>query len=379
MKLAVYADLAPGGAAYALTRFLEHLPPSWEVTAFAPHGGHAWKAGAERVGPPEPAPLPGPRYYVNRFTRLRRLAALERAEAELARRAGAFDRWLVHSCRDRGAPRLLSELGDRAVFYCTEPLRLYREPAPPDSTSPWLRTAAHALYKPVSARLNAADARHGARAARSLANSNYTQGRCAAVYGTQPDVVYPSVDPRILDAPGGDGDGGYVLSPGALLPQKGHGRVLRALARLKHPPQLVIAGASGRPGYAKRMRTLAKKHGVSLRIVGSASHGDWVQLLRGARVVAIGAFREPFGLVSLEAQAVGRPVVVLDEGGLPETLAPGRTGFAVTEASFPDALAALLRDPGLAERLGGAGREWARANFHPADLGRQLAAKLSSG
>src|SRR5205085_12600317 len=49
---------------------------------------------------------------------------------------------------------------------------------------------------------------------------------------------------------------------------------------------------------------------------------------------------EPLGLASLEVQACGSPVVVADEGGLPETIDPELTGFAV--AREPAAAAAAL-------------------------------------
>lgn len=377
MKLAVYADLPAGGAAYALSRFLTHLPTSWAVDTYVPQGSNTIVETCRRIGELPPAPLPGPLYYANRLTVLRRIAQLRRAERELAQHAEQYDTWLVHSGQDRGAPELLKHLGDRAVFYVTEPLRLYREPNPPDGAPTWLWQTARAVYAPIAAWLNANDANNGRRAPRTLANSRYTARRCAEVYGTDASVVYPSVDARFLEAPVGEGRGEYVLSPGALLPQKGHGRVIRALARLAKPPELVIAGASRGSGMQRRLQRLAQQRGVPVRVITNPPHGQLLDLMRDARVVAVGAVREPFGLVSLEGQAVGRPVVVIDEGGLAETLNPGHTGYAVAEGEFGRVLGTFFTEPGLAESLGAAGRPWVEQHFTAERAGWNLAEALS--
>lgn len=77
-------------------------------------------------------------------------------------------------------------------------------------------------------------------------------------------------------------------------------------------------------------------------------------------------YPEPFGRVSVEAQAAAVPVVSSLAGGLPETFAPDITGTGV-EAGDADGLAsailALIRDPERRRRMGAAGRDWAYARF----------------
>ena len=77
-------------------------------------------------------------------------------------------------------------------------------------------------------------------------------------------------------------------------------------------------------------------------------------------------YPEPFGRVSVEAQAAGVPVVASLAGGLPETFVRNGTGVGV-EAGDTEALAsailALIRDPDRRQRLGTAGRDWASARF----------------
>ena len=75
-----------------------------------------------------------------------------------------------------------------------------------------------------------------------------------------------------------------------------------------------------------------------------------------------GSSVEGFGLVYLEAAAHGLPIVAHDVGGVSEAVDNGRTGLLVP-ADRPAQLAAafeqLIHDPGLRQRLGSAGREWA--------------------
>ena len=71
---------------------------------------------------------------------------------------------------------------------------------------------------------------------------------------------------------------------------------------------------------------------------------------------------EGFGLVFLEANACGKPVVGTRSGGVPDAIVEGKTGFLVDEEDEEAAAAAILRvlvDPTLAEYLGDGARAWA--------------------
>jgi D-inositol-3-phosphate glycosyltransferase len=72
-------------------------------------------------------------------------------------------------------------------------------------------------------------------------------------------------------------------------------------------------------------------------------------------VVAVPSYNESFGLVALEAQACGRPVVATDVGGLRHTVRDGYSGLLVNghdERSWADALAAILDDHDERTRMG---------------------------
>jgi phosphatidylinositol alpha-1,6-mannosyltransferase len=88
----------------------------------------------------------------------------------------------------------------------------------------------------------------------------------------------------------------------------------------------------------------------------------------------VGQDIEGFGMVLLEAQACGRPVIAGASGGTAETMRVPETG-RVVDCSTPAALAALvaewLADPPLLARMGRAARAWAVENFDWSSLARQ--------
>jgi glycosyltransferase involved in cell wall biosynthesis len=80
------------------------------------------------------------------------------------------------------------------------------------------------------------------------------------------------------------------------------------------------------------------------------------------------------GIVAMEAQALGTPVIAFDGGTGPEVLADGRSGLLVRErdvTAFAEGLARLLTDDALADRLGASGPQIVRDRF---DLANNTAA-----
>ena len=75
---------------------------------------------------------------------------------------------------------------------------------------------------------------------------------------------------------------------------------------------------------------------------------------------------EPFGLVNIEAMAMGKPVVAFAHGALPEIVAHDETGLLVAPgdtAALTKSVARLLRDPNLSQRMGRSGRQRVESHF----------------
>jgi phosphatidylinositol alpha-1,6-mannosyltransferase len=183
------------------------------------------------------------------------------------------------------------------------------------------------------------------------------------------------------------GHAGPVVSTLArLVPRKGVDTLLRALPELlqTHPTlQCVVAGEGP---DAPRLAALARELGVASHVefVGRLPEhaltafyaaSDVFVLL--SRLEAEGRDVEGFGLVLLEAQAAGCPVVTTREGGMPDALVPERTGLLV-DAHDPHAvahtLAGLLADAPRRQTMGQAAVEYARTRSWQATARRVLAA-----
>ena len=118
-----------------------------------------------------------------------------------------------------------------------------------------------------------------------------------------------------------------------------------------------------------------------MRFLGAVEHEDLADYYALADICVVPSRTETFGLVALEAQALGTPVVASAVGGLTEIIADGQTGFLVPERqsqAFADAIARLLDDPELRARMGAAARDraatftWDRAVDRMAAIYRRV-------
>jgi glycosyltransferase involved in cell wall biosynthesis len=112
------------------------------------------------------------------------------------------------------------------------------------------------------------------------------------------------------------------------------------------------------------LRALAASARVPVHFLG---HRDDVALwLQAADVIAIPSRRESFGRVTLEAMAVGKPIVAARVGGLAEAITDGETGLLIppeNEGALALALRTIITDRTLAARLGAAARERCRSRY----------------
>ncbi|HZF67641.1 MAG TPA: glycosyltransferase, partial [Gemmatirosa sp.] len=161
-----------------------------------------------------------------------------------------------------------------------------------------------------------------------------------------------------------------LLFVGRLSRQKGLDVLLRALAQLPAGAALSVVG-EGPDGPA--LRELAASLGVAARVrwLGALPQRALAPLYARAAVVVVPSREEGLGLVAVEAQLCGAPVVAADSGGLPDLVRHDRTGLLVRPeepAALCAALRDLLQDPARAARLGAAGREAALTAFTPAGV-----------
>jgi glycosyltransferase involved in cell wall biosynthesis len=150
--------------------------------------------------------------------------------------------------------------------------------------------------------------------------------------------------------------GRYVLFVGTVEPRKNLPRLLEAIAKLPHED--VTLAVVGPPGWGDALGGRAEALGERVKLVGFVPGGDLPPLYAGASVMCYPSLVEGYGLPVAEALGHGTPVVT-SKGTATEELVSGGAGLAVdpTDAdAIAGALAEVLDDEGLADRLRAAGR-----------------------
>jgi glycosyltransferase involved in cell wall biosynthesis len=147
-----------------------------------------------------------------------------------------------------------------------------------------------------------------------IAISETTRRRISRYFSRDAAVLYPPVETHRF-APGVPGADYMVLSE--LMPHKRVDVVVRACNTLGLP--LVVVGDG------PDLRRLQRLAGPTVRFEGRVSDERAAELLARCRALIVAATEE-FGIAAVEAQAAGRPVIALGEGGVRETVVEGVTG-----------------------------------------------------
>jgi len=225
--------------------------------------------------------------------------------------------------------------GSRHLCYCFTPMRyawVFQEEY--FGRNP----AKRALLAPMLARLRAWDRRSAERVDGFAAISRHVAERIRRFYGRDADVVYPPVrtDYFTPDAARASAPGAYDLVISALVPYKRVDLAVRACTRMGRP--LKVAGTGPE---MRRLRALA---GPCVEFLGWQSDAALRELYRGCRALLFPG-EEDFGIVPLEAQACGRPVIAYGRGGALETVVEGRTGLFFRKQTEDAMLAAMEEFP----------------------------------
>ncbi|WP_343527326.1 glycosyltransferase [Sphingomonas sp.] len=139
--------------------------------------------------------------------------------------------------------------------------------------------------------------------------------------------------------------GPLVLSLGALIPRKGHGVVIDAVARLPGVTLMIVGEGTERAALQARVRRLGIADRV--RLIGGVPHDELPALLGAADVMALASASEGLANAWVEAIACGTPVVITPAGGAGDVVtsrAAGRIAGADAEA-FAAAIRDLLDHP----------------------------------
>jgi len=222
------------------------------------------------------------------------------------------------------------------VCYCHSPMRYAWDQFPAYFGPELVGRVASRLLRPVMAGLARWDAATAGRVDAYIANSRYVAGRIRRYYNRRSAVVYPPVDttfyrPGTLPPERRDR---RFLVVSALVPYKRIDVAIEA-CRIARTPLTIV----GRGPEEARLRRLA---GPDVEFLGWRPDEEIRNLYgRAAAVLLPGV--EDFGMVPIEAQACGTPVVALGAGGACETVEDGVTGVLVGDESTAAFAAGLAR------------------------------------
>ena len=205
-----------------------------------------------------------------------------------------------------------------------------------------------------------------------IANTDAEAASLVSLYEACPDnvsVVSPGVNLNVFTAGAGKAaarefvglpkDAHIISFVGRIQPHKGPEVLIRSIAEMvQHSPHLrpklvtnIIGGASGaNQSEVERLKELVTWLGIDdvVRFAPPVPREDLPQWYRAADLVCVPSYSESFGLVALEAQACGTPVVATAVGGLRTAVADGISGVLVDghdPRAWSSVLARLIQEP----------------------------------
>ena len=218
----------------------------------------------------------------------------------------------------------------RHICYCHSPMRYAWDQFDAYFGEAQVGALRSKLLRPVLAGLARWDRDTAGRVDRYVANSHYVAGRIRRYYNRGSTVVYPPVDtvfyrPKAAGRPV-PADSRF-LAVSALVPYKRLDLAIRAAAEARMPLSIV-----GRGPEEARLRQLAASINADVDFKGWLTDEEIRNLYQTCRAAVMPGV-EDFGMVPVEAQACGRPVIALAEGGALESIVDSVTGILVGEAS----------------------------------------------
>ncbi len=218
------------------------------------------------------------------------------------------------------------------ICYCLTPMRyiwdMYGEYM--SIEKPNLLVKAAAPF--VAAYLRRWDRESSKKVDHFAAVSSFIAWRIKEYYGRESTVIYPPVDTEGFKM--ADDHGDYYLVVSRLVPQKRTDIIISAFNSLKKPLKIIGTGRD-----EPRLKAMAKDN---VEFLGFQSHEEISELMSRCKALVFASY-EDFGIVPVEAQACGRPVIAYGAGGTLDTVSTGETGIFFYEQTPESVRQAVLQ------------------------------------
>ncbi|HET6870943.1 MAG TPA: glycosyltransferase [Solirubrobacteraceae bacterium] len=318
----------PGGSEKVLEEILRLVPHAELFTSVYDPAPWSSMITDRPVHPSFLNRVPGARDH---YTRLLPFMDLAFRSFDLTR----FD--LVISSNHACAKNVRTPAGVPHVCYCHTPMRYAWDPSMLEGEA--IGPLARRLAPLATAWLRRVDRRRAYAPDVFVANSNYVAARIVNAYGRSSQVIHPPVRIDSMLSIERDERDAYLVF-GRVVPYKRVGVAVEACERLGQ--RLLVAG-TGRD--LERVRQLAGRH---TEFLGHVPDVDVPRLFAQARALLFPG-PEDFGMVAVEAQAAGLPVVAYEAGGVTDSVLDGETG--------------VLYEPGTVDGLIGGIRRFESLSF----------------
>jgi len=233
----------------------------------------------------------------------------------------SFDQFdLIISVTSTEAKGIITKPSTKHICYCLTPTRYLWSASIEYRQQPGfgkLNTLAAKLFSFTAPKLRIWDRVASTRADKYIAISRTVASRIRKYYGIDAAVIYPPIDTDIFTYKKDEKVDDYYLTVSRLVPYKRVDLLIRAFNQLGW--NLTIVGKGTEEKY---LRSIAASN---ISFVSDLTQAQLVRYYRRSRAF-VSACNEDFGIVSLESQACGRPVVAFGEGGFSETVVPKVTG-----------------------------------------------------
>jgi phosphatidyl-myo-inositol dimannoside synthase len=228
-----------------------------------------------------------------------------------------------------------------------------------------------------------------------IANSRNTASLLRHTWGlpeSKLQVLNPGVDTRRFVPAGRDPkvrqnlgweNRTVILTVGRLQKRKGHDKMIQGLRAVKQTIPNVLYAIVGEGEERESLRELVAREGANehVQFLGEVDDQQLVRCYQQCDLFVlanrqVGVDFEGFGMVLLEAQACGKPVVAGESGGTAETMSIPQTGRVICceeHEPLADLVIQLLKNCAERERMGSAARQWVVEHFDWGALSRRAA------
>ncbi len=257
-----------------------------------------------------------------------------------------FQSWLIKS------PYLLCINHNAHKFYiCHEPMREYYDERLLELKS-WKEHAIDIIRYPlkivdhiIATRTNAI----------FISNSVYSKKRIISAYNRNSIVVYPGYDSEIFRHSNLSKKKNQIISVGAINKYKNQMFLIEVISKIDiNRPKLLLVGNGLDKSYVRELRVLAIKLNVDLEIKINVSDSKLKELYSESILMMYAPVSEPFGIVILEALAMGLPLAYYSRGGGYTEILDDENGLmfdALDSDIWATKISKLLNDSNLKDRI----------------------------